>query len=248
LIFDADENIVIDTTQGLDFEGAIVVSYDGDCADIQEQIVIPISFIVCGGETIASKTNKVTKFTYNVGKEEKDIKIDESQLKSFFSNSNPNCGIKGFSLTSDRKGTPIDAKLAKSIKFDESTGLVEILNNNNKAHVWKFFIQAESSGGTFAYKPMKLKVVDNLAPYFRGFRQASKRTLTKVKIVADPTKFNKGNQIVTVKLPVAVDKEKNEIDYKMTYQKKKFIKKFSKVGNKYVLKIDKSKITEKDAG
>jgi hypothetical protein len=34
----------------------------------------------------------------------------------------------------------------------------------------------------------------------------------------------------------------------MTYQKKKFIKKFSKVGNKYVLKIDKSKITEKDAG
>lgn len=167
-------------------------------------------------------------------------------MKSFFSNTNPNCGIKGFSLTADRKGTPIDAKLAKSIKFDESTGKVEILNNNNKAHTFKFFIQAESSGGSFAYKPMKLKVIDNLPPYFRGFRSAKQRTLTKVKVNADPTE--KGNQIVTVKLPVAVDKEKNEIVYKLSYQKKKWIKKFSKVGNKYVLKIDKSKITEKDAG
>jgi hypothetical protein len=34
LTFDKDENIVIDTTSGRDFSGAIVVSYDGDCADL----------------------------------------------------------------------------------------------------------------------------------------------------------------------------------------------------------------------
>lgn len=34
LSFDKDENIVIDTTTGRDFSGAIVISYDGDCADL----------------------------------------------------------------------------------------------------------------------------------------------------------------------------------------------------------------------
>lgn len=34
LSFDQDENIVIDTTVGRDFTGYIVVSYNGDCADL----------------------------------------------------------------------------------------------------------------------------------------------------------------------------------------------------------------------
>jgi len=34
LSFDKDENIVIDTTSGRDFSGAIVISYDGECADL----------------------------------------------------------------------------------------------------------------------------------------------------------------------------------------------------------------------
>lgn len=120
------------------------------------------------------------------------------------------------------------------------------MNKLNKGEVYKFYIQAESSGGEFAYKPMKLKIIDNLAPYFRGYKANNKRTLPKVNIKVDPTETD--DNIVKVKLPVAVDKEKNDIKYNFVYSKKPWIKKLSKVGNKYVLKIDKSKITEKDAG
>lgn len=170
-------------------------------------------------------------------------------MTSFFSNSNPNCGIKGFSLTSDQKGTPIDAFYTKFIKLNANTGEFEILNKINKAKNYKFFIQAESSGGEFSYKKMRLRVVDNKAPYFKGYKDAkssNQKRLPTVKIAIDPTDL--GDKIMKIKFPRAFDTEKDKIEYKFTYQKQKWIKQLSKQGNKYVLKIDKTKIKASDAG
>lgn len=223
LNFDEDENLVVDTSVGRDFSGAIVVSYDGDCADLQEQIRIPIDFTVCGGETVDTKDKRSTDFKFEVGKDQSNIKIDKSQLISFFSNSNPNCALKAFKLTSDEDGTPISPTVAKSIVFDEATGELQILNNNNKAKNFKFYVQAEGAGGSFAYKPFVLEVTDNHAPYFMGFKKTL--TLPTVTIKVDPTEKQDTKQVV--RLPRAVDREDDKIEYTFTNAKHKWIKKVS---------------------
>lgn len=122
------------------------------------------------------------------------------------------------------------------------------MNNSNKNKNYNFFIQAESSGGEFAYKSMKLKVIDNIAPFFKGFRARGKRTFNPIKITVDKTKTD-DSEIVKVILPVVKDLEGNKILYKFTNAKAKWIKKLSKNGNgKFVLKVDKSKIKASDAG
>jgi len=245
LAFDSEENIVIDTTAGLDFNGAIVVSYSGDCADIQgDSITIPISFIVCGGETITVKESAVTRFKFAVGKDEKDITIDKSQLTSYFANSNPNCGIKGFKLTNDRRGADLALTRAKHVKLDATTDELKILNNLNVAKNFKFFIQAESSGGAFAYKKMRYTVTANIAPYLQGYRKL--KTLPTVKLTVDPTDYD--GKTFTIKFPKAVDKEKNTIKYEWTNTEHKWITKLAVVGKKYQMKIDKTKIKATDAG
>lgn len=169
-------------------------------------------------------------------------------MTAFFDNTNPNCAIKKFSITSDTTGTAISAAAAKSIVFDSTTGIVKIMNNSNKNKNYNFFIQAESSGGEFAYKSMKLKVIDNIAPFFKGFRARGKRTFNPIKITVDKTKTD-DSEIVKVILPVVKDLEGNKILYKFTNAKAKWIKKLSKNGNgKFVLKVDKSKIKASDAG
>jgi len=122
------------------------------------------------------------------------------------------------------------------------------MNNSNKNKKYNFFIQAESSGGEFAYKSMKLIVIDNIAPFFKGFRAQGKRTFNPIKITVDKTNAD-DSEIVKVILPVVKDLEGNKILYKFTNAKAKWIKKLSKNANgKFVLKVDKSKIKLKDAG
>lgn len=241
LLFDEDENVLIDTTVGRDFSGAILVSYDGQCADLQESITIPINFVVCGGEKVAVKDALTTKFRFDVGQDQKDIKIDASQMTSFFSNSNPNCAISSFSLTKDIKGTALAENIKKTITFDTTTGELTVLNNNNKAKDIKFFIQAKSSGGALIYKKFKLIVTDNKPPYLKGFK--GKKNLKKVTIEVDPTDKN-AERYIKIKLPVALDEEKNVIKYKFSGQKEKWISKI----NKNLIKIDTQKIKALDAG
>jgi hypothetical protein len=118
-------------------------------------------------------------------------------MTSFFTNTNPNCPIKKFAITHSN-GKSISAKNLKTIVYDETTGDLEILNNNNKAVVMWFTIQAESSGGNFIYKKMKLIVTDNKPPYLKGFE--GKKSLKKTFIKVDPTDKD-AERYVKIKLP-----------------------------------------------
>jgi len=89
------------------------------------------------------------------------------------------------------------------------------LNNSNKNKDYNFYIQAESSGGKFAYKSMNLKVIDNIAPYFKGFEAKNKRTFSTIKITVDKTNPD-DSDIVKVILPKVIDLEGNKIKYKFT--------------------------------
>lgn len=160
-----------------------------------------------------------------------------------FDNSNPNCGIKDITITSDTKGTPISAKMAKTIRINASD-FFKIRNNINKKLTYKFFIQAESSGGAFAYKPMQLTVTDNKAPYFKGF--AKKLRLKTVEIKVDAADKDDKKQVVF--LPKAIDDEGDKIKYTFTNTKHKWIKKVTFNNGRYRVVIDKTKIKAKDAG
>jgi hypothetical protein len=162
--------LVIDTTTSRDFNGAILVSYDGQCADLQKPITIPISFVVCGGEKVTVKDLKTTKYRFDVGQDQKDIKIDASQMASFFKNTNPNCAISSFAITANKNGKKLTEIIKKTITFDETTGELSVLNNNHKAKDIKFFVQAKTSGGALVYKKFRLMVTDNKPPYLKGFK------------------------------------------------------------------------------
>lgn len=145
-------------------------------------------------------------------------------MTSFFTNTNPNCAIKKFAITHS-DGKSISATNLKTIVYNEATGDLEILNNNNKAKVMWFTIQAESSGGKFVYKKMKLTVTDNKPPYFKQY--VGKKGLKKTFIKVDPEDKN-AERYVKIKLPKAVDDEKNKIKYKFSGQKQKWITKANK--------------------
>lgn len=241
--FDEDYNLIIDTTEGTDYDGRIVISYSGDCAKLQDNIEIPISFIVCGGETLTVKDSKATRFEFSVGEKQPDIKLIESQLTSFFDNSNPNCAIKGFKLVANKKGEALSNQLTQQVEFDSENDEIKIKNNYNKARNEKFFIQAESSGGKFAYKKLRLVVQDNKAPYFKGVKGLR---LPEVKITYDPTDDSDTKQ--TVKIPRAIDDEDDKIDFAWTNVDHDWIQKVVVRNNKYTVTIDKTKIKPTDAG
>jgi hypothetical protein len=97
----------------------------------------------------------------------------------------------------------------------------------NSGKNFKFFIQAESSGGTFAYKKMRYTVTANIAPFLQGYRKL--KTLPTVKLTVDPTDYD--GKTFTIKFPKAVDREKNDIKYTWTNVKnQKWITKFGLVG------------------
>lgn len=161
-------------------------------------------------------------------------------MTAFFKNSNPNCAIKKFAIT-HLTGKSISANSLKTVVFDETLGDLTILNNINKAKLIWFTIQAETSGGEFVYKKMLLSVTDNKPPYFKGYekKKGLKEIIVKVK-----EEDKDAERYIKIKLPKAVDDEKNKILYKFSGQKRKWISK----ATKNVIIIDTQKIKSKDAG
>lgn len=162
-------------------------------------------------------------------------------MTTFFANTNPNCAISEFALTANRNGKALTNNIKKTIAFDATTGELSVLNNNHKAKDIRFFIQAKTSGGVLIYKKFKLIVTDNKPPYLKGFK--NKKSLKQTVIIVDPTDKD-AERYVKIKLPIALDEEKNKIRYKFSGQKEKWI---SRV-NKKEIRIDTKKIKSLDKG
>ena len=166
---DANNNILIKTTEGLRFHGFVKVYFPGtQCQRISEPVYIPLKFEICGQERVGvvdTASTLTQKFVMGI---DPDVELLFDELRKQFKTDSEVCTVKSFQVVSEYAGVYYDLSPNLASRFSYSSTGIKLINYLGAEQDLTVYIRAISSGKQFAHKPLKISYVSNQAPTIGG--------------------------------------------------------------------------------
>ena len=211
--FDANDNLLIKTTEGLRVKGYIKVFFsDKHCERISQPVYVPFKFEICGQErvSIVNPTASLTqKFMMGI---DKDVELTFEDLRAEFRTDSEHCKVQSFQVVTEYGGVYYDLSPNLASRFYTSQTGIRLINYLGAPQDLTVYIKAFSTGKSVAYKPLKISYVRNSAPSIGG---DISQNLVEVKEGEDNTgktqdfnlyfKDREGNRVVKYDLSPSLD-------------------------------------------
>jgi hypothetical protein len=251
IVVDRYRNIQIKTSRpirkNLRMVGYWPTSYlYGQCSKIMKENSIPVNVEVCGLEKVKLKSNDPIDYTFIIGKGDREVSLDGSKIRALFENDSKTCPFIYYDILRNEKGYRFGYTdpIFKYVSFDRRTLKLTVKNNQRRESRVEFFIRAYTAGRRMVYKKfsVKFEVFANDPPKFTS-------ALTSPEIsVKEVDQKSMSDKFFIYKSPIATDKEGDAIQMNVFSRFPCNCATFEIKSNHFVMKIDKSKLTSRDAG